>query len=536
MPSSESYPFEALYHLSSALHQHNLDTHDIMQTILSSAGDITGVTQGCLITFHEDDSIRNAYVLDTEDAPENTSELWETLIEQGLIGFVYHAQRIVTISNITTDPRWPQLPNNPVMPQQGSAIGLPLYNGGDVFGVMLFMHKELDFFGDERIAVLEEIARLSGPALNNAMSYESEKSGDATYVERFNESIVPALLTNISGQIIGVNSQAMEMLGYEDSDSIVQYPITTVNSIDTSPLGDDGLHGLVPNKLSFFRTVALDADGKEIPVIVRLRRLQQETQDVVEWVEQDITPQLEQEQLRRDLSAMIYHDLRGPLTTISGSIQKLAQVLAKHKNPAVLTFLQIGIHSTRQLRRMIDSLLDVQRLEEGNTIIKRSPIELRVILADAVQLMHPLASDAKQRLEFDWEQGLPMVNMDSDMILRVITNLMENAIKHTPDRGIVKLGARRAGDDKVSIEIVDSGQGIPKEMQSIIFDKFSRIKNKNAPSGVGLGLAFCRLAVDAHGGDIWVESELGNGSSFIFTLPIGEATPDDSVKEMITTA
>jgi signal transduction histidine kinase len=105
------------------------------------------------------------------------------------------------------------------------------------------------------------------------------------------------------------------------------------------------------------------------------------------------------------------------------------------------------------------------------------------------------------------------------MILRVVTNLIENAVKYTPHGGFIKLGAE-VQDNMVRVSVADSGPGIPQNMQNQIFDKFSRIKYNGAPKGVGLGLAFCRLAVEAHGGRIWVESEPGHGSNFVFSLPL----------------
>jgi signal transduction histidine kinase len=95
---------------------------------------------------------------------------------------------------------------------------------------------------------------------------------------------------------------------------------------------------------------------------------------------------------------------------------------------------------------------------------------------------------------------------------------MENAVKYTPMGGTITLSAAQDGSS-IRISVSDSGPGIPKHLQKTIFDKFSRVKYKDAPKGVGLGLAFCRLAVEAHGGQIWVESEPGQGSSFLFTLP-----------------
>lgn len=538
MTTGESYPFEALYRISRVLHQKTLDTAQVIQAALVHIGELIDVRQGCLITFHADATIQTAYILNAGGASaEESMVLWETLLDRGLVGFVYHAQRTVVIHNIQTDPRWPvDLPDSPAIPTAGSVIGLPLARDESVFGVMLFMHETVNFFNKARTTLLEEVAGLTSEAVSNALHYDADKYSVASYDALFHQAIVPILLTDLNGQIIDLNTAAEETLGYRH-DEVLHRPITLINSIDSSPWESEGLSSLHPDEPVSFRTVAITSSGERKAVILRVRRIQHAGDACVEWLQQDITVQAELDQLRDDLSSMIYHDMRGPLSTIRGSIHKLAQVLANHPNPAVLTFLQVGIRSTRQLRRMIDSLLDIQRLEEGNTILNRNPIELRVILADAVQLVQPLAIDAEQTLRFEWDNNLPMLDIDSDMILRVITNLLENAIKHTPEGGTIVLGVRPLGTDKMAISVRDSGNGIPKEYRTQIFDKFSRVKYKNAPQGLGLGLAFCRLAVDAHGGDIWVESEPGEGSEFIFTLPVNLPSADgSSANGTVTTA
>jgi signal transduction histidine kinase len=201
----------------------------------------------------------------------------------------------------------------------------------------------------------------------------------------------------------------------------------------------------------------------------------------------------------------------------------LGRLLVNSDNNAVLNFIQVGMRSTRQLSRMVESLLDIQRLEEGRAVLDRKTTSLHSVLANAAELVQPLATEAKQRLSFKLEDDLPLIKIDGDMILRVVTNLMENAVKYTPEGGTITLGAQVL-EDTVRISISDSGPGIPKNMQRQIFDKFSRVKYSDVPKGVGLGLAFCRLAVEAHNGRIWVESDVGSGSNFIFSLPL-EAQP-----------
>jgi K+-sensing histidine kinase KdpD len=268
-----------------------------------------------------------------------------------------------------------------------------------------------------------------------------------------------------------------------------------------------------------FRAVAWKQNGVEAPVNVRARRIALDDRHLIEWVEQDISPQLELEQLRADLSAMVYHDLRGPLHTINSSFSTLGRLLINTDNEAVLNLIQVGMRSTRQLSRMVESLLDIQRLEEGSAVLDRKETSVHHLLASAAELVQPLASEANQRLRFAIDDNLPFVALDADMIQRVVINLMENAVKYTPSSGEITLGAQLR-DNKLCVSVKDSGPGIPQNMQHRIFDKFSRVKYTDVPKGVGLGLAFCRLAVEAHEGKIWVESEPGQGSTFCFALPL----------------
>jgi signal transduction histidine kinase len=222
------------------------------------------------------------------------------------------------------------------------------------------------------------------------------------------------------------------------------------------------------------------------------------------------------DRLRRDLSAMILHDLRGPLNNILASLSRMERL--KLTNPGQ-QMVEIAGHSARQMGRMIKSLLDVEQLETKERILKREPVHLYDLLMEAADLVRALAHDADQELLVDVPDHLPLIRADRDMILRVITNLLENAIKHTPEHGRVVTGVR-VREEAIVVVVADSGPGIPPAMQHTIFDKYVRLKRDLRSEGYGLGLAFCRLAIDAHEGDIWVESAPTGGSVFAFTLPI----------------
>lgn len=506
---------ESMARLSQQLHYEFPNLDQMLDATLLSVGELADAARGCAVMLADEDSIDKVFILG-DDSPE-MREFWAQLMERGLIGFVYHSQRTIVIRNIQTDPRWPVREVIPGAPSTGSAIGLPLRKGRHVPGVLVLLHPEVDYFNRTRVEALEAMCELAATALGNALDFNALRHEDRRYQHLFDDAVVPMLLTDLNGRIIDVNHKACDLLDGQRHD-LLDRSIESIHADDgeSAPVdwGD-----LQDGEQRLFRATAIRQRGGEIPVVVRLRSLRLNGQDVIEWVEQDATTQMQLEQLRRDLTAMVYHDLRGPLQSAQASMQKLGQVLANYDNMAVLNLLQVGIRSTRQLKRMVDSLLDIQRLEEGRNMLDRKQVELRELLGEAVQLVQPLAVEAEQKLTFDLDGTLPNVILDRDMIVRVLTNLIENAIKYTPEGGTITVRAQNRGDH-ARISVIDDGPGIPADMQGRIFDKFNRVKYQNAPKGVGLGLAFCRLAIRAHEGDIWVESEPNRGSEFVFTLPV----------------
>jgi PAS domain S-box-containing protein len=512
---TERQRLEALYRISKALRQQDSSTEAVLKTALAMSSDVLGTEHGCVVTFRKDDKIDN--ILTRAEMDDDQLKLWHRLIQRGLIGFVHHGRRTIVVRDISTDPRWPHIANAPRLPQTGSAIGMPMEKNGHMYGVMTLIHPELDFFDADVVELLEAICDIISAAIGHAIALNATPKDESRYQWLFEDAVVPIIITDLDGYIVDANRKACEFLAYK-RENMLKLPITAIHRMGTGPVGAGRFESLQMGKEIAFRSLAWPSSGSDIPVVVRARRLFFDDHDVIAWVEQDISAQMELDQLRQDLSAMVYHDLRGPLHTVYSSLVTLGRLLANTDQSSVLDLLQVGIRGTRQLSRMVESLLDIQRLEEGKAVLDPKPTSLHSLLANAAQLVQPLAAESNQRLSFQLADELPFVTVDADMILRVMTNLMENAVKYTPMGGFIKLSANLS-DNGVRVSVTDSGPGIPKHMQRQIFDKFSRVKYKDAPKGVGLGLAFCRLAVEAHGGQIWVESEPGQGSVFNFTLP-----------------
>jgi two-component system, NtrC family, sensor histidine kinase KinB len=210
--------------------------------------------------------------------------------------------------------------------------------------------------------------------------------------------------------------------------------------------------------------------------------------------------------------------LRSPLSNVVSSLDVLISNLSDEEYLMQKSLLEIARRSTERIQRLTDSLLDVNRLEAGQAVGERLQIDPNILVEYALDVIQPYVTSRGINIEKLTAEGLPKIIGDTDMLRRVLTNLLENAIKFSPSEGKIQLGTRLDGG-WVQFWVKDEGAGIDPGDHERIFDKFSRFNVKGAPKGLGLGLAYCRLAVQAHGGRIWVESEPGKGSCFKFILP-----------------
>jgi signal transduction histidine kinase len=240
--------------------------------------------------------------------------------------------------------------------------------------------------------------------------------------------------------------------------------------------------------------------------------------DALQWIFRDITARKELDSLRDDMTAMIYHDLRSPLANIISSLDMLATMIPEDESMG--SMLTIATNSTGRIQRLINSLLDISRLQSGQEILQQKAVDPALLVQEALRDVEPAAKGRRQKLNRQLAFGMPLIFVDVDMIYRVIVNLLENAIKFTPVEGQIEIGGRVEDADWVKVWVRDNGPGIPLAEQERIFEKFMRGHGADKPKGLGVGLAFCRLAVLGHGGRIWLESEPGKGSTFSVTLPI----------------
>jgi signal transduction histidine kinase len=202
--------------------------------------------------------------------------------------------------------------------------------------------------------------------------------------------------------------------------------------------------------------------------------------------------------------------------------------LDENSDPLSIQAMEIAGRSCENMLSMVNTLLDISRLESGKMPLERAPAPLAPLIRAAMARLSLLAANRGVIVQSDLPDDLPLVKIDNEKISRVLINVLDNALKFTPPGEKVVVGAIHENGEMGNIvlcSVSDAGPGIAEELHKKIFDRFAQVPvqaGHREQRGSGLGLAFCKLAVEAHGGRIWVDSEPGQGSTFCFTLPVAD--------------
>lgn len=430
----------------------------------------------------------------------------------------------------------------PLIPDTRSLLIVPLLKGSEVFGLIRLEHSEPFAFSDGDAHFVSQIANQTMIAMDNTvLFYRIRNARDSlqTILDGMEDGIIMISIE----QNITLANPSITMLGIKPEDLIQK-------SVD-SLLRDDNIDFLY--RLGFKSSQELDSVLKNLNHSHRWHELASQTYDIATeegiryfkrqiipihdeddnsanglmMVYYDKTEERQLEQTRDALSQMIIHDLRSPLTAVTTSLALLRAVTDDENKlkPIVDKTTAASQQAIQKVLSRINSLLDISKMESGEINIQSEPAELATIVDNVLIELSPLAHDSGIKLVSSVSPELPLLNIDSDKIERVLQNLIDNAIKYSPSEGHVTLQARLYLEDNeqdfIRIDIIDSGPGIPDNYKQSIFNRYVQIKERTIMRrGVGLGLTFCRMVTEAHGGKIWIEDNPDGGSIFALTLPI----------------
>jgi signal transduction histidine kinase len=227
--------------------------------------------------------------------------------------------------------------------------------------------------------------------------------------------------------------------------------------------------------------------------------------------------------MKDEFISTVSHELRTPLTSLRASLGLVASGSLEKRPEKQRQMVEMAIGNCDRLVRLVNGILDFDKVEKGRLPLFRAPVEAVDLLRRAADVAHSAATEAQITFRID---AVPVVVIaDEDRVLQVLGELVSNAIKFSPPGTLIRLGAQPADNDEVSFYVEDQGRGVDSEKLEHIFDRFQQgdASDSRALGGTGLGLALCRSIVEQHGGHIWAESSPGRGSRFLFTLPATDA-------------
>lgn len=444
---------------------------------------------------------------------------------QGLAGKVVSERQGVVVPTVRQDSRFGEVDKFEGIEMRAVAIA-PIQSQGKVIGVLEAINPISGAFDPDAMVVMAGLGSIAGTTIQNAELYKRLQKAHQHYRDLFEDSVDTILLTDWEGRVLEANRQAGALSGFA-VDQLHAISIEQLHELNWSKTGLN-FEALRRGDECRYESVLHRQDGGTTPIEVYARRVDYDGSDAIQWILRDITARKELDALRDDMTSMIFHDLRSPLGNIVSSLEMMGALMPNDET--LLSMLNIAKNSTGRIQRLVNSLLDINRLESGQQVADQNSVDPLELIRESLRDVEPSAAARQQKLEVKTISILPLIWVDVDMIYRVFVNLLENAIKFTPVGGRVEIGGQTTDGVFVKFWVRDNGLGISPPDQERIFEKFTRVRGKNRPGGLGVGLAFCRLAVLGHGGDIWVESEVDKGTTFWLTLPVAQKKATGQLK------
>ncbi len=505
----------------------SLDLDTVLQEVIDSACALIGARLGVIATV--DESGRPQRFLTSGIAPDDHRRLAEWV--EGLRLFE-HLRELPSPLRIRDLPGYIKSLGLGAPSMPGKTLqGTPIRHGDVDVGSFFLSEKEdgLEFTREDD-GILLVFASLAGAAIANARAYRDEQRARANLEALVDTSPVGVVVFNArTGAAVLVNREAtriVEGLRVPDRSLEQLAEVITCRRADGREvdLTDLPMAQLLSNA-EILRTeeiVLSVPDGRSVKVLVNATPIHAPDGSLDSFVVtmQDLAPFEELERMRTEFLAMVSHELRTPLTSIKGSTAMVLAASRRFAPAEMLQFFRIIDEQTDHMDGLIGDLLDAGRIATGTLSVSREPSEPAALVDRAKNTFQN--GGGRHAIHINLPPDLPPVLADRERIVQVLSNLISNAAKHSPESLPIQVAAERDGA-LVAISITDHGQGIPPDRLQHLFQKYAGRGDAEHGLGGGLGLAICKGLVEAHGGRIWAESEGGGrGARFSFTIPVVE--------------
>jgi two-component system, NtrC family, sensor histidine kinase KinB len=418
-------------------------------------------------------------------------------------------------------------------------LGIPILAGDVTLGMFAVQSYDHPYaYNRSHVNILETIAAQAAVAIQNARLYERTDEALTRRVRELDSVLRTTtegmLLLDSEWRVVSVNRALADFLHLTQID-MPRHPIDALrhNSESLADLIDTTIDQLQADS-ERLRSGEVEQiqhhivlSPSKLPLEQTMTPVRDQADEITGWllVFRDMTGELELARLREDMTNMLVHDLRSPLSVVQTSLAMISEPYERNNAANVEKLVSLATRSCERLLALVDELLDIGRLERGQLTLHLEPVALEELLEEIWGRYTPVA--AANRIDFHVERngGWPHLRVDRSLVTRVLSNLVDNAMKFTPDGGSVQVRARYEPlAPTLRIAVEDTGPGIPADAQQQLFQQFHQVPGiAGRRRGTGLGLSFCKLAVEAHRGDLWVESMVGRGSTFYLTLPVNSS-------------
>jgi GAF domain-containing protein/two-component sensor histidine kinase len=525
-----------------------LDLDEILSKALAMVSNHIGVARGSIMLK---DTQTGAVVCRAvlEDAGKVRQASFAIRFDTGLglVGWVMQHQEAACIADVHQDERW--------VLEAGraddviSAAAVPLMTTDNTLGALILSSPQVNYFSESQMRLLETIASEVAIAINNAQLYNyitdiASQLAETLDRQREEASRSRAILQSVTEGVIVLDLERRITLFNPAAEQVLEIPAGEVLEQPVELLqefGDDDAHrqraALVYDGLSKGLEqvhdqgiYSLSLDLPEPTQIIAVNMAPVVSQDGRRYgdiaVLRDITREIEADRAKRQFISDVSHELRTPLTAIKGYIDVLLIGSAQTLSTEQIEYLNIVKTNANRLKVLIDDILDISRLDGGKIKLTFSEVAIDVIIKDVVQSLRLEAENKGMTIDVDIPGDLPTISADQKRLTQVVFNLFSNAVKYTFPGGTVMVRTHLNRGGMLQVDVEDTGVGMSTEQQKKLFRPFYRADNplREVAGGTGLGLSIARSLVELHGGEMWVTSEIGKGSTFSFIIPPQQAS------------
>lgn len=550
-----------LHAIASQVNQ-TLDLDQILNNSLEMLARIVQAEHASILLAEEDNPslLVTRAILGAKLTHDNVVRL---AIGQGIAGWAAQHGQTVLVHDVAKDERWISIPGS-TRKREGSMISVPLFVQGEVIGVMTLSHSRTHFFNEGHVRLLNACAGAIAIGINNAnlfrmISAEAERRYELLDRQQKETSKIAAILQSLLdgvivcdlyGSVLSVNQAAsrilhrpLEELVLGNLHDIIQRYLG--NHAAELPLDDLLRRPLsVTSEARTFSTTAV-INGRTInvslsPVLKADENEDEEDDDELIGallVLRDITREVEADRMKNEFIGTMSHELRTPMTAIKGFTQLLAMGGLGQLNDTQREFVNTIYSNTERMINLINDVLEITKIESGSIDLEWRSLHLAEALSGVIAELQPQIAQRQHQLTISIPPGLPLIRADAMRLHQILYHLLLNAIKYTPPGGKITIAARETlnvdlpepvrstlSDSRryLLLSISDTGVGIRPEDLPRIFDRFFRTDNplKVEAGGTGLGLSIVKPLVELLGGRIWVDSIVGEGSTFYIALPV----------------